>query len=198
MIRFEMIHTTHYYQNRKILTGLSFSCGQGEIIIVKGENGSGKTTLCRIAAGLLFPTSGEVTLSVDSIKCNRSSGGSVFIPHESNWYQSMSGRENVEFFLRGDRTACDRAEILVDDLGLSDAYENHTRTYSAGMMRRLSIAAAFSAEAPMKIFDEPESHLDENGLRIFCDLVLKNSGDCITIIATHNSSIDFGRVIHLE
>ena len=128
-----------------------------------GPNGAGKTTLLHMIAGLASPSEGEVLMLGEPVRDNpplyRRMG---FMPEHEAIYEMLTGRRFVELTadLHGlDPTGppVDRALELV---GLSEAQDRPTGTYSRGMRQRARMAAALVNDPEVLLLDEPLSGTD--------------------------------------
>jgi ABC-2 type transport system ATP-binding protein len=138
----------------------------GEIFGFLGPNGAGKTTTVRMFCTLLPPTSGTATVAgldvvTDGAEVRRRIGVAL---QEIGLDPVQTGRELLElqcglYGIRGaDGRA--RAQELLDLLGLTDAADRRTKTYSGGMKRRLDLASALVHSPTVLFLDEPTTGLD--------------------------------------
>jgi hemin transport system ATP-binding protein len=136
-----------------------------------GPSGSGKTTLCSIAGGLLTPTDGTVIVGGSDISAytakqltefRRKAVGFVF--QTVNLVSFLTARENLlvvdELGPRTGRRAKDRADQLLEELGLAKRAGNLPSELSGGERQRVAIGRALMNEPRMVLFDEPTSALD--------------------------------------
>jgi ABC-2 type transport system ATP-binding protein len=146
------------FGSRMVLQDIELTVAPGEIHALLGPNGAGKTTLVRVLAGLVDPTVGTVART-----------GSVgFVPSgDRTLYLRLSGRENLIFFARLHglrlRQARTRADELLERVGLADAAKAPARTYSHGMVKRLTVARALLVEPSLLLVDEATHDLDPEG-----------------------------------
>lgn len=151
-----------------VLTNVDFTLPAGDVRGLIGPNGVGKTTLLRIIAGLVDPTTGEVTVlganpSEDAV---RSRVG--WIPGgDRTFYLRLSGAANLAFFGRmyglSRREASHRAAELLTRVGLDHAGKRPTGLYSKGMLKRLSVARALIPSPAVLLCDETTHDLDPEG-----------------------------------
>ena len=193
-------HTSGGYTLRP-LDGLSFDASNGELVVVLGPSGSGKTTLLSCLAGLLTPKSGTVTFRGQEITSlggharaayRRHTVGIVF--QAFNLISSLSARGNVRAPLRlagvPRRRAQERADTLLERVGLSDRLSHRPGQLSGGQQQRVAIARALVHDPPLVIADEPTAHLDyvqvESTLRLIRTLAEPGR---LVLVATHDDRI---------
>jgi len=160
------------------LRGINLTIDRGECVALLGPNGAGKTTLLRLIGGLLFPTSGTVTVNrFDSYKNNDEVRGMVgyVLNEERSFFWRLTGRQNLEFFgalenLWGERLRY-RIDSLIESVGLEDARDKHVSDYSSGMRQRLAIARGLLADPPILLLDEPTRCLDPIGAQAVRELI---------------------------
>ncbi|HET8977565.1 MAG TPA: ABC transporter ATP-binding protein [Solirubrobacteraceae bacterium] len=153
------------------LDGVDLTVGSDEILALVGPSGSGKTTLCSIAGGLLTPTSGAVVVGGRDIsgysskqltEFRRSAVGFVF--QTVNLVSFLTARENLlvvdELGPRTGRRARQRADQLLEELGLARRADNLPAGLSGGERQRVAIGRALMNEPHLVLFDEPTSALD--------------------------------------
>jgi putative ABC transport system ATP-binding protein len=153
------------------LAGVDLTVGSDEILALVGPSGSGKTTLCSIAGGLLTPTDGTVIVGGSDIsgytakqltEFRRKAVGFVF--QTVNLVSFLTARENLlvvdELGPRTGRRAKDRADQLLEELGLAKRAGNLPSELSGGERQRVAIGRALMNEPHMVLFDEPTSALD--------------------------------------
>jgi heme exporter protein A len=144
------------------LKGVDFAVQTGSCVALFGSNGAGKTTLLRVLAGLLRPTSGRVELLgiplPGSPDLRRRIG---VVAHDSFLYPDLSAAENLRYYARlyGVSNATRSSELLAN-FGLEAVAHRPVRTYSRGMLQRLSLARAILHGPELLLLDEPFAGLD--------------------------------------
>ena len=150
---------------RAILRDVTLAVEAGEYVVVLGANGSGKSTLLKILATLLAPTAGRLELfgEVAGPRAAHLRRRIGLIAHDSMLYRDLTARENLEFFGRLYRLpdAASRATQMLDRVGLSQRSEDPVRTFSRGMVQRVSIARALLHQPDLILADEPFAGLDD-------------------------------------
>jgi ABC-2 type transport system ATP-binding protein len=154
------------YGTRRVLDGVSFQVGAGEVFGVLGPNGAGKSTLFALLTGLLRPEAGELRLDGAAIRPGaralRARLGVVF--QEPSLDLKLTARENLllgaALFRVPAALARDRAAQLLAVAGLADRAGEPVRKLSGGMRRRLELARALMHRPSILILDEPTTGLD--------------------------------------
>ncbi len=150
---------------------VSFDVKPGEVFVVMGLSGSGKSTLVRLLTRLIEPTAGTVELYGEDLtamndkallETRRTKVSMVFqhfglLPHRKVVDNIAFGLE-VRGENRGGRR--DRAQEMVDLVGLSGYENNVPDQLSGGMQQRVGLARALAADPDVLMFDEPFSALD--------------------------------------
>jgi len=154
----------------EVLRGIDLTVAAHETVCVIGPSGSGKSTLLRCINGLEAITSGTITvggIDIGASKNNlaevRKETGMVF--QQFNLFPHMTARENVAFApmrVRGlsKAEAQDRANRLLERVGLSEKGDSFPSQLSGGQQQRVAIARALAMEPKVMLFDEPTSALD--------------------------------------
>jgi NitT/TauT family transport system ATP-binding protein len=139
------------------LATVSFTIQPREFVCVLGPSGSGKSTLLRILAGLLEPTSGSFTFTGGRPKI-----GMVF--QQSNLMPWRTALENITLPLELQAVpvveARNRAQELIDLVGLQGFESSWPRDLSGGMAQRVAIARALIHDPDILLLDEPFGSLD--------------------------------------
>ena len=192
--------------------GLDLRVSSGELVLLLGASGCGKTTLLSALAGILTPTAG--TIRFGDIDVTRLAGralreyrrrtvGIVF--QAFNLVPSLTARENVQAPLlvagvRG-RRCRDRADELLEGLGLTDRRTHRPGDLSGGQQQRVAIARALVHDPPLLLADEPTAHLDyvqvDGVLRALRALAAPGR---VVVVATHDDRLLplADRVVHLS
>ena len=195
----------------KPLDGLSFTAGDGELVVLLGPSGCGKTTLLSCLAGLLTPTSGRIAFGSTVVtelrgpalaEYRRRRVGVVF--QAFNLIPSLTAQGNVVVPMRlsGVRRARAKARAaeLLELVGLGERVHHRPAQLSGGQQQRVAIARALVHEPQLILADEPTAHLDhiqvEGILRLLRELA---SPGRIVIVSTHDDRVSqlADRVIEL-
>ncbi|MCI0158953.1 nitrate/sulfonate/bicarbonate ABC transporter ATP-binding protein [Leifsonia shinshuensis] len=147
---------------KTVLSGVSLSIRQGEIVALLGRSGSGKSTLLRCIAGLIAPTSGSVSFKGDVL--NGANPGTALVFQSFALLPWLTVLENVELGLeaKGVRAEVRRERALraIDQIGLDGFESAYPKELSGGMRQRVGFARALVVEPDVLLMDEPFSALD--------------------------------------
>ncbi|MCX6121461.1 MAG: ABC transporter ATP-binding protein [Ignavibacteriales bacterium] len=186
-------------QTLQVLKGVDIEIRHGEFVVIVGPSGSGKSTLLHILGGLDRPTDGMVKLGDQNVFAhteeqlaifrNRSLG---FIFQFHHLLPEFSALENVcmPALIAGKtiKEATPRAQILLEQVGLSDRARHKPNELSGGEQQRVAVARALMNNPKIVLADEPSGNLDEeNGLSLHRLLVhLSEEFGMTFVVATHN------------
>ncbi|AJS60120.1 ABC transporter ATP-binding protein [Paenibacillus sp. IHBB 10380] len=179
---------TKNFGKENAVRGLTFQLEQGRCVALLGPNGAGKTTTLRMLAGLLQPSSGDITFGErKGLADYRMSLG--YLPQHPTFYGWMSGREYIRFAaeLSGmeRKEAAIRSEAVLERVGLQDAAKRRISGYSGGMKQRLGLAQALVHEPRLLLLDEPVSALDPIGRREVINLLRQIKEETTVLFSTH-------------
>ncbi|QNE36443.1 ABC transporter ATP-binding protein [Leifsonia shinshuensis] len=147
---------------KTVLSGVSLTIHQGEIVALLGRSGSGKSTLLRCIAGLIAPTSGTVSFKGGVL--NGANPGTALVFQSFALLPWLTVLENVELGLeaKGVRPEARRERALraIDQIGLDGFESAYPKELSGGMRQRVGFARALVVEPDVLLMDEPFSALD--------------------------------------
>lgn len=147
------------------LDGVDLEIAAGEFVSLIGPSGCGKSTLLRLVADLDRPTSGRVEVFGRSAEEARLSHDYGIAFQQAGLLPWRSVRANVELplLLHGTGRAArrERAESLLELVGLADFADHYPDQLSGGMQQRVAIARAFAEQPSLLLMDEPFGALDE-------------------------------------
>jgi ABC-2 type transport system ATP-binding protein len=166
---------------------VNFDVEPGQVIGYLGPNGSGKTTTIRMLLGILRPSEGSAqVLGYDAARQSeqvRSRTG--YMSQKFALYDELTAQENLNFYAQvygvKDRQ---RADELLDQLGLVPMAKQQARTLSAGWRQRLALAVAIVHHPRLLLLDEPTSGVDPTARRAFWELIYALFAEGISILVT--------------
>ncbi|NJL95975.1 MAG: heme ABC exporter ATP-binding protein CcmA [Anaerolineae bacterium] len=194
----DLVKTFGYFP---VLRNLDLDVAQGQCIALLGSNGSGKSTLLRILAALSRPTAGTVTIAGwelpnEAAAVRRQLG---VVSHLPLLYDTLTAQENLRFFGElydlGDEALAERIRAVLERVGLVHRANDQVRTFSRGMLQRLTIARAILHDPALILFDEPYTGLDQDAGRILDELLLDLRGEGRTIIMTTHDILRAHRLV---
>lgn len=160
----------------RAVDNVDFDVRRGEVFGLLGPNGSGKSTTVKLLLGLLYPTKGHIEVFGHSPRHVATKSRIGYLPEESYLYRYLNSRETLDFFgnlfhlSKADRN--NRAEQLLEMVGLSQTRMRAVGEFSKGMQRRIGLAQALINDPDLVILDEPTSGLDPIGCREVKDLIV--------------------------
>ncbi|MBZ5639864.1 MAG: ABC transporter ATP-binding protein [Acidobacteriia bacterium] len=194
-----------------ILDRIDLAVDPGEFVAILGPSGSGKSTLLGLMAGLDRPTEGEVLvegapiqdLSEDALALLRRHGiGFVF--QSFQLLDNLTARENILLPLEliDDPAAEERADRLLEEVGLAARGHHYPAQLSGGEQQRVALARAFAPRPRILLADEPTGNLDTATGSLILDLLLRlrrESGTTLVLV-THDPSVAAlaDRSVHLR
>jgi len=181
------------YPDTVALDGISFAIPEGKIIGLLGPNGSGKTTFIKIAAGLLTPTSGRVTVCGKDIGVETKSLV-AYLPERNSIPEHFTVGEAIDFyedfFSDFDR---ERAESMLTLLRVEKRYK--IKTLSKGTKEKVQLVMVMSRRAKIYLLDEPISGVDPAARDFIIDTIIKNFSPKSSVIMSTHLISDIEKII---
>lgn len=187
------------------LDGVSLSTRAREMTAIIGESGSGKSTLLSVAAALIAPDSGDVTVAGERVdgtddteraRIRREHIGFIF--QQPNLVASLNARDQLLLtdHIRGVRgkelrNRARRADDLLDRVGLGGFGERRMHQMSGGQRQRVNIARALMGSPELLLADEPTSALDHQLSHEIVELLRSLTDDLgfATVMVTHDRGL---------
>lgn len=174
--------TLTYRDNKTVKTVLddvTLHIPAGKTTVIMGPSGCGKTTLLRVAAGLIAPTSGNVTRETERIS---------YLFQDPALLPWLTAAENVNLVLSDSKKTLPVAIEWLARVGLEGEENTYPSALSGGMRQRVALARALSTDADLLLLDEPFRGMDEVLHARMRDLIRECRQGKTTVIVTHDPS----------
>ena len=187
------------FGRKEVVKGVDFSMRNGEIVSLLGPNGAGKTTVFYMIVGFITPTAGHVYLNEAQIDrepmYRRARLGISYLPQEPSVFRKLTVEQNLMAVLeqRGDlsrRERSERADRLIDELGISELRRQRAFTLSGGERRRTEIARALAIEPQFLLLDEPFAGIDPRARYEIKSIVSHLAEQGIGVLVTDHNERD--------
>jgi len=202
LVVFQDVHIG--FDEGEVLRGISFEVHSGETKVLFGVSGTGKTLIMKLAAGLLRPDSGKVSVmghdvgtmpEKELLEFRRHLG---FVFQEGALFDSLSVADNVAFRLHEEKVAETEIDTRVREalrfVEMEDAIDKYPAELSGGMRRRVSIARALVDRPQLVFYDSPTAGLDPVTSQTIITLILRGRDlqGVTSLLATHRVQDAFG------
>ena len=187
-LKFENL--TKRFRDTTAVDGVSGSL-TGGVYGLLGVNGAGKTTLMRMLCTLIRPTSGQISWNGRDIFAMDAEYRSLlgYLPQEFGFYPDFTVDDYLRYIasIKGLRPAAarTRANVLLEQVGMTKYRSRKMRKLSGGMKRRVGIAQAMLNDPRILILDEPTAGLDPGERIRFRNLISELAGERIVLLSTH-------------
>ena len=156
------------YRGRRVVNGVTFEIGQGEIVGLLGPNGAGKTTTFYMTVGLVKPTRGRVFFDDQDVTkwpmYKRARAGVGYLPQEPSVFRKLTVEDNLKLVLqlakRSKKEADAKISELAEELHIGPIMHSIGNVLSGGERRRVEIARALATEPKFILLDEPFAGID--------------------------------------
>ena len=181
--------------SKKILSGINFSIAANEIVGLLGPNGAGKTTAFYIAAGIIFPSTGQIFINNEDVTQKpmhaRANLGLGYLPQEASIFPELSVENNllgiVELSMGDQDKKIEKLSKIVDEFGLKNILQIKGRMLSGGQRRKVEIARTLICEPDIILLDEPFAGIDPIAVEEIKELLQEICKKNISILITdHN------------
>jgi ABC-2 type transport system ATP-binding protein len=153
------------YGTVKAVDGLSFEVQRGAVTGFLGPNGAGKTTTMRLLLGLAAPTEGAArVMGAPYARLDHPLNDVGAVLEITGFHPSRSGRNHLRILAGAGGLAPERVDIVLEQVGLTEAADRRVGIYSLGMRQRLGLAGAMLGDPQILVLDEPANGLDPAGV----------------------------------
>ena len=186
----------------EVLKGVNLDVSKGSMVAITGESGVGKSTLLHILGGLDRPTKGSVEIDNEPLADKDESHLAAYRNHQIGFVfqhhyllEDFTALENVmlpALVMGKDKNKAESiAELLLEDVGLTDRKNHRPNQLSGGEQQRVAVARALVNDPGIILADEPSGNLDiKTGERLHGLLTDLNKARGTTIlVATHNRDL---------
>lgn len=178
---------------KRALSEVSYGVRQGSFSGLVGPNGAGKTTLLNIISGLLPPSKGTVTVAgVDVWKSRREAARRIgVLPDRLRMFEHLTGAQYLAYVgsIRGLNRAqtLERTEALIDQFELRSSANRLVTDYSAGMRKKLALAATLIHSPQLLVLDEPFETIDPVSAGVLIDVLIDYADRGGTVLLSSHS-----------
>ena len=184
----EAYNITHRYGRVTALDDLSFTVGEGELFGFIGPDGAGKTTLFRIAATLIMPAGGRMTLfGLNTVSRYRELRNHIgYMPGRFSLYTDLTVEENLNFYATIFGTTIKENYHLIEPIyrQIEPFKKRQAGRLSGGMKQKLALSCALIHKPRILILDEPTTGVDAVSRTEFWEMLTRLKGEGITIIVS--------------
>jgi lipopolysaccharide export system ATP-binding protein len=183
------------YGGRHVVKSVQLDLESGDVVGLLGPNGAGKTTTFYMTVGMVKPDKGQVLLDDEDITDYpmflRARKGVGYLPQETSIFRKLTVKQNVlailEIFPISAAEREERAEMLLDELGIKHLSDQKAHVLSGGEKRRLEISRALATNPSFILLDEPFAGIDPLAVNDIKNIIghLKRRGIGI-LISDHN------------
>lgn len=183
------------YNNRKVVDAVSLIVESRRVIGLLGPNGAGKTTTFYMTVGMVRPDAGHIILDGQDITdfpmYQRARKGVGYLPQETSIFRKLTVKQNIMAILEtmpiSRSEQLDRAERLLEELGIKHLARSKAVVLSGGEKRRLEISRALATDPAFMLLDEPFAGVDPLAVIDIKKIIdhLKNRGIGV-LISDHN------------
>lgn len=183
------------YRGRRVVNSVDLNVESGKVFGLLGPNGAGKTTIFYMAVGMVKPDEGKIFIDDEDITtCPmyiRARKGIGYLPQEPSIFRKLTVRENVMAILEmqpiSSKEQNERADRLLEELGIKHLSNQRALLLSGGEKRRLEISRTLATEPTFILLDEPFAGIDPLAVLDIKNIIvhLKNRGIGV-LVSDHN------------
>ncbi len=170
------------FSTTQALDDFEIEVAEGEVHAFLGPNGAGKTTMLRILLGLVQRDEGVVSVLgldpwQDAVRLHKDM---AYVPGDVELWPQLSGGETIDLLLRMRKVEPVRRDELIERFDLDPSKK--VRTYSKGNKQKIALIAAFAADVPLYLFDEPTDGLDPLMAQVYRECVTEVRAEGGTVL----------------
>ena len=183
------------YGGRHVVKSVNLDLESGDVVGLLGPNGAGKTTTFYMTVGMVKPDTGQVLLDDEDMTeypmFLRARKGVGYLPQETSIFRKLTVKQNVlailEIFPISAAERQERADMLLDELGIKHLSDQKAHVLSGGEKRRLEISRSLATNPSFILLDEPFAGIDPLAVNDIKNIIdhLKRRGIGI-LISDHN------------
>jgi len=183
------------YSGRKVVNDVSMSVESGAVVGLLGPNGAGKTTTFYLTVGMVTPDAGTVRIDETEVTQDpmyiRARKGIGYLPQETSVFRKLTVRDNLMVILETlplkRREMNQRADMLLEELGIARLARQKAAVLSGGEKRRLEISRTLATNPAFILLDEPFAGIDPLAVIDIKNIIkhLRNR-DIGVLISDHN------------
>ncbi len=183
------------YNGRQVVNSVNMKIKNNRVVGLLGPNGAGKTTTFYMTIGMIKPDKGHVFLDDEDITTYpmylRARRGVGYLPQETSVFKKLTVKQNIMAILEtlsiSKLEQEERADMLLDELGIKHLMNQKANLLSGGERRRLEITRALATNPSFILLDEPFAGIDPLAVIDIKNIIehLKNRGIGI-LISDHN------------
>ncbi len=188
-------HLIKSFDEKRVVNDVSMDIHTHQVVGLLGPNGAGKTTTFYMAVGMLKPDAGQIFLGDEDVTAFpihiRARKGIGYLPQETSIFRKLTVKENLMAVLEYQPISrseqIDRADSLLEELGILHLAHRKASVLSGGEKRRLEISRALSTNPSFILLDEPFAGIDPLAVMDIKTIInhLKERGIGI-LISDHN------------
>lgn len=189
-IKIQVNNLTKRFGDLTVLDGINFNIKEGELLAIVGPTGCGKTTFLNTLSKLMPASEGEIL--IDGVEANPKKHNISYVFQEPTCLPWRTVRENVAYGMEVKGVPTEernqRAQDIMDLVGLSSCADLYPNQVSASMMQRIAVSRAFAVNPDLLLMDEPYGQLDVK-LRFYLEDELVNIWrklNSTVLFVTHN------------
>lgn len=185
MLKVDAIHAA--YGHARVLQGVSFDLGPGEVLCLLGRNGAGKTTTLKSIMGLVPPTSGRICLQDTEISRlpphEIPRRGIGYVPQGRRLFADLTVSQNLQIGMMARGSPPETLRTILELFPrLADRMDQRAGTLSGGEQQMLAMGRALCLRPDILLLDEPTEGLQPSMIQAIRDVVEKLRADGVGIL----------------